>query len=266
MAASFRGRPVLTASLAIVLALALWSGSVAAAWFTADVTLRLPGRDALRGIGEMALSTTLYDIANRPVFTIFREQRIEVPLARVAPVLRQAVIAIEDQRFYEHRGIDAIRVVAAAVANVRSGRRAQGGSTITQQLARQSLLSRDKTFRRKLKEMLLAVQIEHDHSKDEILEMYLNKVYLGDGLYGIEAASLGYLGKHASELDVPEAALLAGLIQSPSGYAPSGKSRPGDRAAQRGARRDAGGGGHRRGHVSSGADCRRGPAERTAPR
>ncbi len=131
------------------------------------------------------------------------------------------MISVEDQRFYDHNGVDVIRVGAAVLRNVQEGRRAEGGSTITQQLARQTFLSRDKTYRRKLKEVILAAHIENVYTKKEILELYLNKVYFGDGLYGVEAASRGYFGKHAAELDVDEAALLAGLIQSPSSYAPT---------------------------------------------
>src|SRR5205823_6359349 len=107
------------------------------------------------------------------------------------------------------------------VRNLETHRRAEGGSTITQQLARLTFLSRDKTYRRKLKEIILAAHIEREYSKNEILEMYLNKLYFGDGLYGAEAASRGYFAKHANELTVDEAALLAGLIQSPSSYAPT---------------------------------------------
>ena len=128
---------------------------------------------------------------------------------------------MEDQRFYEHRGVDTVRVLGAVVANLRQGRRAQGGSTITQQLARQTFLSADKTFTRKIKEVFVAAQLERTYSKKEILELYFNKVYLGDGLYGAEAASLGYFGKHASDLSVDQAALLAGLVKSPSTYAPT---------------------------------------------
>jgi 1A family penicillin-binding protein len=216
-----RGRPRLVAAVTLLTAASVWAAGAWAAWFTYDVTLRLPGRAELADIGDMAQATTIFDARDRQVFTIFKEQRIEVPLSRVSPHLIKAVISVEDQRFYDHRGVDLVRVAAAGVANVRSGRRAQGGSTITQQLARQSFLSRGKTFRRKLKEVLLAAQIEHSFTKDEILQLYLNKVYLGDGLYGIEAASLGYFGKPAAELNVEEAALLAGLIQSPSSYAPT---------------------------------------------
>jgi 1A family penicillin-binding protein len=213
-------RPRLVTATAVLVALAGWAVAGWLAWFTWDLT-RLPSPEALRTIGEMVQATTLYDAHDEPVFTIFKEQRIEVPLTRVAPVLVQAVTAIEDQRFFRHRGVDVVRMVGALAANLRRGRVAQGGSTITQQLARQSFLSRDKTVRRKLKEILLAAFIEREYAKEEILELYLNKIYFGDGFYGAEAAALGFFGKHANELDTAEAALLAGLIQSPSTYAPT---------------------------------------------
>ncbi|RPI56857.1 MAG: PBP1A family penicillin-binding protein, partial [Lysobacterales bacterium] len=126
--------------------------------------------------------------------------------------------------------VDVIRVFGAAVANFRRGERAQGGSTITQQLARMSFLSTEKTYTRKAQEALLAAMIERDYSKEQILELYLNRVYFGAGLYGAEAAALGYFGKHASELTLPEAALLAGLVKAPSNYAPTSNM---DRAVQR---------------------------------
>ena len=202
----------------MVSGLALWVFLVGGwiVWFTYDVTAGLPDRAAVRDIGDMPQATTLFDSKERPVFTIFKEQRIEVPLEQMSPNLIKAVVSIEDQRFYEHSGVDAIRVAAAALRNVREGRRAEGGSTITQQLARQSFLSRDKTYRRKLKEVILAANIENIYDKKDILEIYLNKVYFGEGLYGVEAASRGYFGKSAADLNVEEAALLAGLIQSPS--------------------------------------------------
>src|SRR5260221_10433486 len=139
----------------------------------------------------------------------------------MSPNLTRAIISIEDQRFYEHHGFDLKRIGSAALANLRHRRAAQGASTITQQLARQSFLTPDKTIHRKLQELILADRIEHSYSKPRILELYLNKVYFGDGLYGVEAASRGYFGKHASELNVAEAALLAGLVKSPSSYAPT---------------------------------------------
>ncbi|HEY0781111.1 MAG TPA: transglycosylase domain-containing protein, partial [Thermoanaerobaculia bacterium] len=135
--------------------------------------------------------------------------------------MTKAIVAVEDRRFYRHPGFDVRRIAAAALANIRHGRAAQGGSTITQQLARQSFLRPEKTLRRKVQELLLARRIEHAYTKSQILEMYLNKVYFGDGLYGVEAASRGYLGKHASELTVADAALLAGLVKSPSSDAPT---------------------------------------------
>jgi penicillin-binding protein 1A len=208
-------------ALVTILALVGFLGTGLAAWFSYEVTAGLPDRDEINGLGDMAQSTTIYDAADKPVFTIFKEQRIEIPLSKMSPNLIKAVISVEDQRFYDHSGVDAIRVAAAAVKNLETGRRSEGGSTITQQLARQSFLTRDKTFRRKLKEVILAGYIEGEYTKDQILEMYLNKVYFGDGLYGVEAASRGYFGKSASDLPVEEAALLAGLIQSPSSYAPS---------------------------------------------
>jgi penicillin-binding protein 1A len=215
------GRPRLLTGLVGSLAIAVFLVSGWVAWFSYDLTAGLPDDKALRGLSDMAQATTLYDADDKPVFTIFKEQRIEIPLEKMSPHFIKAVLSIEDQRFYEHSGVDAIRVAAAALRNVQAGRRAEGGSTITQQLARQSFLSRDKTYRRKLKEVILAAHLEGVYEKSEILALYLNKVYFGDGLYGVEAASRGYFGKPAAKLDVAEAALLAGLIQSPSSYAPT---------------------------------------------
>lgn len=181
----------------------------------------LPGRNELRNLGEMPQATTLYDIHKRPVFTIFKEYRIEAPLSRMSPHLRKAIVAFEDQRFQNHQGFDPLRIFGAALADVRDGRKAQGASTITQQLARQTFLTREKKYWRKLREIALAVRIERMYSKDEILELYLNKVYFGDGLYGAEAAARGYFGKSAADLDLAESALLAGLVNAPSVNAPT---------------------------------------------
>ena len=217
----FSGRPAALVGFVCALAVVVFVTFGVVAWFSYDITAGLPNREAVRGLGDMAQSTTIFDADDRPVFTIFKEQRIEVPLERISRNLIAAVLSVEDQRFFDHTGVDAIRVGAAVLRNVQEGRRAEGGSTITQQLARQSFLSRDKTYRRKLKEVVLATYIESLYTKQEILELYLNKVYFGDGLYGVEAASRGYFGKTSSELNVGEAALLAGLIQSPSSYAPT---------------------------------------------
>jgi len=192
-----------------------------AAWFVNSLREGLPDREAIGRMGVMDQATSVFDDKDQLVFTIFKEQRIEVRLSDISPNLIRALIAVEDQRFYEHHGFDLVRIGSAAVANLRSWRAAQGGSTITQQLARQSFLTPDKTMHRKFQELILAERIEGAYTKPQILELYLNKVYFGDGLYGAEAASRGYFGKHASELDVSEAALLAGLVQSPSSYAPT---------------------------------------------
>jgi len=189
--------------------------------FTYSVASSLPDQAALKRAASMAQATIVYDDADKPVFTIYKEQRIEVPLAQMSPHITDAIVAIEDQRFYDHHGFDLTRIAGAVLANLRHRRAAQGASTITQQLARQSFLTPDKTLRRKVAELLLALRLERMFTKQQILEMYLNRVYFGDGLYGVEAASLGYFGKHASQLDIAQAALLAGLVRSPSSYAPT---------------------------------------------
>ena len=209
--------PAVTALLALLAFLPL----VVALWGGVQLFRGLPDEAAIGRMGEMNQATAVYDAGDALVFTIFKERRMDVPLARVSPNLQKAILAIEDQRFYEHGGFDLIRIASAALANVRIRRVAQGGSTITQQLARQSFLTPDKTIRRKVQELLLASRIERRFSKSQILELYLNKVYFGDGLYGIEAASKGFFGKPASDLSVAEAALLAGLVKSPSSYAPT---------------------------------------------
>ena len=221
LAAAARLHRSVFVAIVILLSLVSWTTVAAAVWFAEDVATGLPDDSALRGIGTMAQATTLVDVKGRAAFTVYQEQRIDVPLSGISKHLIDAILAVEDQRFYDHGGVDIVRVLGAAVSNLRAGRAAQGGSTLTQQLARQSFLTPDKTYRRKLKEVLVAARLEREFSKDEILKLYLNKVYFGDGLYGVEAASLGYFGKHAADLAVPEAALLAGLVKSPSTYAPT---------------------------------------------
>jgi penicillin-binding protein 1A len=189
-------------------------------WQVALLFGSIPTRAELRDFSVMRSANVLYDIADREVFTIAKEHRIEVPLSQMSPDLLKAVIAIEDRRFWDHDGFDPIRIVGSGLAIIEAGEAVQGGSTITQQLARQSV-GREKTLRRKLKELLFAAQLEHHFTKQEILELYLNKVYFGDGLYGAEAASRGYFGKKASALNLGEAALLAGLLKAPSTYAPT---------------------------------------------
>jgi len=217
----FTGRPRAVALTAGALGMGLFFAAGWTAYFAYDLTTGLPTREQLRGIGDMVQATTIFDSNDRPAFTIYKEQRSEIPLDRMSGNFINAVVSVEDQRFFDHGGVDAVRVGAAVIRNLREGRRAEGGSTITQQLARQTFLSRGKTYRRKLREIMIAAYLENLYTKREILEMYLNKVYFGDGLYGVEAAARGYFGKPAADLQVDEAALLAGLIQSPSSYAPT---------------------------------------------
>src|SRR5687767_13665173 len=161
------GRPRILTTLVALLAVVVFLVGGWAAWFSYDLTAGLPNRDALRAIGDMAQATTILDAADNTAFTIFKEQRIEVPIEKISPNLIKAVVSVEDQRFYEHSGVDGVRVAAAVVKNLQEGRRAEGGSTITQQLARQSFLTRDKTYRRKLKEVILAAYLERMYEKDE---------------------------------------------------------------------------------------------------
>jgi 1A family penicillin-binding protein len=166
-------------------------------------------------------STLIYDRNDAPISAIFDEHRIGVPLSKVSRHLVDAVVAIEDKRFWSHGGIDVPRIARASVINLRAGRYVQGGSTITQQLVRSLLLSREKTLTRKFKEALLARRLEERFTKEQILEAYLNRVYFGDGYYGVEAAAQGYFGKAAAALDPVEGATLAALIKGPSMYAPT---------------------------------------------
>jgi penicillin-binding protein 1A len=212
------GKPRLLVGAISLMALVLVAASGSVAWFVHDVTAGLPTASQVRGLGEMAQSTTIFDANDTPAFTIFKEQRIEIPFERMSPNLIKAVVSVEDQRFYEHNGVDFIRVAAAVVRNLRNAP-CRRGSTITQQLARQTFLSRDKTYRRKLKSDPRRTSSAKCSRRTS--SRCTEQVYFGDGLYGVEAASRGYFSKHASDLTVDEAALLAGLIQSPSSYAPT---------------------------------------------
>lgn len=148
------------------------------------------------------------------------EKRIPVRLETLKKHTVDAFVAAEDNRFYSHSGIDLYRIFGAAWADIKAGGYVQGASTISQQLIKLSHLSREKTLDRKLEEAVLATRLEKLFTKDEIMEMYLNYIYFGGGYYGIEAASLGYFGVHAEELSAAESALLAGILKSPSAYAP----------------------------------------------
>jgi len=198
-------------------------------WSTAAVVVRASRRAAgeladtatLASIGTHPQSTIVYDRQNNPVFMFFIEQRIDVPLDRVSPHMINAILAVEDRRFYSHHGLDPIRIAKAAWRDWRRGKLVEGGSTITQQLARLEALNQARTFSRKLREASIAIRLEDRYSKPQILHAYLNAVYFGNGYYGVEAASHGYFGKSAAELEPHEAALLAGLVRSPAGYSPT---------------------------------------------
>lgn len=205
----------------VVICLGTWLAIGASIGYVYGAARGLPDRNAVRAAGSMSRATTIADVKGRHAFTIFEERRLQVPLSRVSPNVRRAIIAVEDQRFYTHSGVDPVRLVGALMHDLVNYRAEQGASTITQQLARLSFLTPEKTIRRKIQEVVLATRLEHSFTKDQILEFYLNKAYFGDGLYGVEAASLGYFGKHAADLDVAEAALVAGLVKSPSAYAPT---------------------------------------------
>jgi len=205
----------------VVLCLGTWLGIGASVGYVYAAVRSLPSQNVVRSAGTMSRATTIADVKGRHAFTIFEEQRLQVPLSRVSRNVIVATVAIEDQRFYSHSGFDPVRLVAALVNDVVKQRAEQGASTITQQLARMSFLTPDKTIRRKLQELILATRLERTFTKDQILEQYLNKAYFGYGLYGVEAASLGYFGKHAADLDIAEGALIAGLVKSPSTYAPT---------------------------------------------
>ena len=148
------------------------------------------------------------------------ERRSVVRIADVPPVLKQAILAAEDERFYEHPGIDPLGIARAALANLSSGGRGQGASTITMQVARNFFLTREKTFNRKLYEILLALKIERSLSKDQILELYINQIYLGQRSYGFAVAAKTYFGKPLADITLAEAAMLAGLPKAPSAFNP----------------------------------------------
>jgi penicillin-binding protein 1A len=162
----------------------------------------------------------VFDRTGKPAFSFFSEQRTDVTLDRVSRHMISAILAVEDRRFYSHNGIDPVRIAAAAWRNLRAGAIKEGGSTITQQLARATQLSPVRTYGRKLREIMIAAQLEQRFTKDQILEEYLNTVYFGDGYYGVEAASRGYFQKSALDLQPHEAALLAALVRAPSTDAP----------------------------------------------
>ncbi|AEG14267.1 penicillin-binding protein, 1A family [Desulfofundulus kuznetsovii DSM 6115] len=165
-------------------------------------------------------STSLYDQNKELITRVGEENRVPVDLKDIPKHVQEAFLAIEDVRFYQHRGVDLRGIARAAWTDITGGRIQEGGSTITQQLVKLSFLSHERTFKRKIQQVILAVMVERRYTKDEILEMYLNKVYFGEGAYGIQSAAETYFNKPARELTLSEGALLAGLVQAPSAYSP----------------------------------------------
>ncbi len=171
-------------------------------------------------------STLIYDKDNKLVAKVGTENRIPISFEDTPDIVKEAFLATEDHRFYDHHGIDLYGIMRAAVTNITSGGKHQGASTITQQLVKLSFLTPEKTFKRKIQEAILALQVEHYFSKDEILEMYLNKIYFGEGAYGIQAAAQAYFKKDAKDLTLAEASMLAGIPKSPNYYSPTAKKDP----------------------------------------
>jgi penicillin-binding protein 1A len=212
--------PVVVAVCAILVAVGLFPavGGAGAAVKKIDQTL-LSDEDDLK-IPEFPLRSTIYAANGSELATVAEYNRIFTPLEDINDVTRDAVLAIEDARFYEHGPVDPASIIRAAIDNLVSGEVVSGASTISQQLVKNTVTGTEVTFERKFKEAQAAIQLERTYTKDQILELYLNQVYLGRGTYGIGAAAEYYFAKKAPKLKLPEAALLAALIQRPADYDP----------------------------------------------
>lgn len=206
-------------------------GAFALAMLVAYYASGLPQTDKLFGV-QGTPSITVLDVGGRVIATRGAGVGEIVPVAEMPPHLPQAVMAIEDRRFYDHFGVDPWGLARALFANVEAGRVVQGGSTITQQLAKNLFLTPERTFERKMEEAILAVWLEMKFSKDEILTLYLNRVYFGAGTYGVEAAARRYFNKGARDVSLKESAILAGLLKAPSRLAPTENAAAAEERAQ----------------------------------
>ncbi len=186
------------------------------AWF---LSLRIPDIRSVEDYHPL-VATMVMDRHGRTIDAIFKQYRIVIPYRDMPSLLPRAFVAAEDSRYWEHGGLDLWSIARAAINNLRSGRRSQGGSTITQQVTRSLMLTREKSYLRKLTEAILSYRLDRMLSKEEILSIYLNEIYLGSGAYGVEAAARTYFNKPAARLNLAEIAMLAGLPQSPSRYSP----------------------------------------------
>jgi len=214
----WRGSPYAKATYALAV-LTLWA-SVAIGGVAFYYALDLPDTSNLWAT-EQRPSVTIVDYQNRKLLTRGISYGVPVTINELPYYLPEAVLATEDRRFYHHIGVDLVGLARAAVANWQEGRVVQGGSTITQQLAKNLFLNPERTMKRKIQELMLALWLEHRFTKDQILSLYLNRVYLGAGTYGVEAAAQRYFGKSARDVSLGEAAILAGLLKAPSRYAPT---------------------------------------------
>jgi penicillin-binding protein 1A len=212
------------------LVLGLWA-TIAVAGVLAWVTLTLPPIQSLE-IPKRPPQIEIVGLDGRPLATRGEMHGQTVTLKDLPPYLPRAFIAIEDRRFYHHFGVDPIGLLRALAANLTHRGVSQGGSTLTQQLAKNLFLTQERTMRRKLQEVVLAIWLERKFSKNEILELYLNRVYFGAGAYGVDAAAQRYFGKSAKQVKVAEAAMLAGLVKSPSRLAPSRNPNGAERRGQ----------------------------------
>lgn len=168
-----------------------------------------------------AASSHIYDINGNELANVHAEQnRVPVKIDKIPEHLKDAFIAVEDVRFYEHAGVDPKGIMRAVIANITNKGVSEGGSTITQQLAKNAYLTQDRTLKRKVQEVFLALQLERKYTKDEILELYLNQIYFGQGAYGVQAAAKTYFGKNVEDLDLNECAMLAGIPKSPNYFSP----------------------------------------------
>lgn len=208
-------------SLSLLFAILTFAGTMMLPYLRQRFTEGLPNDMSAVVNYDPTVATRVYSADDELICTFSTTNRVRVPLDTVPLHVRQAFIAAEDDDFYSHHGIDPISMVRAGLANFRGGGTRQGASTITQQVVKMVVLrNSERTYRRKIQEILIAVELERRLSKDQILEIYLNQIFLGHGSYGIEAAAETYFGKSASELTLAEAAMLAGLPQAPSRYSP----------------------------------------------
>src|SRR5690348_2772439 len=187
----------------------------------------------MKKVGAMPERNTVFDVDGKIYSRLAGSNRLKVSLSEVSPLFIDALLVREDARFYQHGGIDWRGVLRALARDVLSVRAKEGASSLTQQLARNSLPLGGRTLSRKLLEAMVALRIEREFTKQQILELYINRIYFGAGCYGVETASQAYFGKNASKLNLSEAALLAGLIRSPNRFSPL--KNPEGAAAQRNA-------------------------------